>query len=260
MGEIIHELMVCDPQRVIDTMSKFFSMTEKSFKQMAVKSNGQDSVLGVRRLAYGPIVRASGEFSMSLYEVSDQWAEYSVVLPLRLVGEDYLPDFDASKPIALRIDSGCSTGQVFGDLTCDCHEQLVNALDYISTQEQGMVIHIASQDGRGAGHGDKLKTLYAQRRLQISTVDAATILHGDAQIDFRTYEGVVAILKSLNIGNVYTIDLLSNNVLKKQILEENQYRVTSKSIGGKVTPFNRHHLESKKAQLGHEGILDKVSS
>ncbi len=156
------------------------------------------------------------------------------------------PKFNGNR-LLLRIDSACSTGQVFGDLTCDCEDQLNLALDAIRKRGEGVVIRIDQHDGRGMGSGFKFVSLLVQQELGYNTVDAFKAL-GD-KLDDRDYYGVVAILRYL--GAPENIELLTNNPAKLKELEENGYLVTRVSIQGCVTGKNKKHLAAKRRYLGH---------
>ena len=92
-------------------------------------------------------------------QVNDEWRDY-YVLYIGLLDQNKMPNLaeNNDKEIIVRIDSGCLTGMVFGDRTCDCHEQLLIAIDSAIENGIGFIIHIPSQDGRGMGIDFKLKT------------------------------------------------------------------------------------------------------
>ena len=88
---------------------------------------------------------------------------YLVIVRARL--DELMKPVFGDNRLLLRIDSACSTGQIFGDLTCDCSDQLKSALVALEKRGSGMVIRADAQDGRGLGTGFKLVTLLMQKEL-----------------------------------------------------------------------------------------------
>ncbi|MEK9151523.1 MAG: hypothetical protein AAB547_02735, partial [Patescibacteria group bacterium] len=169
-----------------------------------------------------------------------------------------IPAFKQTISLVLRTDSGCETGQVFGDLTCECNEQLHLALKTIEKVGEGMIITIPRQDGRGMGLTFKLATLWLQDVLGVNTVESATLLAPGGVIDVRTYSGVICILKFFGIAKNCKINLATNNPKKAEVFAENGYTVVD------YTPIivepNEHtemHLKAKQDHLGHKGLVKK---
>jgi GTP cyclohydrolase II len=69
----------------------------------------------------------------------------------------------------MRVHDQCLTSEVFGSRRCDCREQLVYALQYVS-QNGGAVIYL-QQEGRGIGLANKVAA-YALQYQGMDTVDA----------------------------------------------------------------------------------------
>lgn len=119
----------------------------------------------------------------------------------------------------LRIDSGCTGGQIYGDDSCDCADQFFKFFDEFG--ENGIVIHIPTHDGRGFGFAPKAETEiyksygngFLHTTKPIDTVSAAKLLYQvrDNRYDIRDYKGIVKILKNLNCKFIY---LFSDNVKK----------------------------------------------
>ena len=160
--------------------------------------------------------------------------------------------------LVLRIDSGCETEQVFGDLTCECRDQLHLALKTIEDAGEGMIINIPHQDGRGMGLTFKLATLWIQDVLKVNTVESASLLAPGGVIDIRTYSGAICILKFFGISPTCKINLASNNPQKAKVFAENKYTI-SDYIPVIIKP-NKHtkvHLQAKQSYLGHKNLIKK---
>jgi GTP cyclohydrolase II len=245
-GKEIISRMSHEQKQILDIANNF---KKPLTKIIPITSNGFQQNIKTTRVGCGPLITPFGPLWMIKFDVQDTWKEYNVLI--RNDGFDVkhvIPNFIKDELI-LRIDSGCSTGQLFHDLTCECHEQLHMAMKEINHNGEGMIIHIPSQDGRGKGVPFKLSTLYLQKELKLDTIEAAAVI--DNPIDVRTYEGVVAILKFININLKTPINLATNNPDKKRILEENSFNVIQKPVIVCPTEFTELHLKAKEKHLGH---------
>jgi len=114
----------------------------------------------------------------------------------------------------LRIDSGCLSGQLFGDTTCDCREQLEVSKKACIENESGMVINIPAHDGRGWGEF-KMANQRLMDELSLDTVEAARLFYGsDTLIDQRTYTEAALIVRALGFDERYSFSFASNNPRK----------------------------------------------
>jgi GTP cyclohydrolase II len=129
--------------------------------------------------------------------VASHRAKYSVLAMGQLTPAFRL-SFPGAEDLLLRIDSGCETGQLFGDRTCECHQQLDLCMQKIMRRGHGLIINIPFQDGRGMGLPFKLATLQLQLDPGVHTVDSFAMLDPDGRRDIRNYAGVIAILKFLD--------------------------------------------------------------
>jgi GTP cyclohydrolase II len=93
-----------------------------------------------------------------------------------------MPHFRDPEDLLVRTDSGCITGQVFHELSCDCRQQLHQAMTDVTRRGEGIIVHIPGQDGRGMGLDFKLATLHIQQRLGADTVQAACIIRFMMQV------------------------------------------------------------------------------
>jgi GTP cyclohydrolase II len=145
----------------------------------------------------------------------------------------------------VRIHSECHTGDIWFSLRCDCREQLEASLNYINSQERGVVIYLR-QEGRGIGLLNKLKAYDLQDR-GYDTVDANN--HLGLPTDARSYEAAAEIIRLLGIESVA---LITNNPDKIEGLQENNITVTDRiPVIIRSNLHNKRYLQTKKERLGH---------
>ena len=147
--------------------------------------------------------------------------------------------------VTVRLHSECLTGDVFGSLRCDCHDQLVTALRTIGKMKMGMLIYLR-QEGRGIGFINKIKA-YALQEEGLDTGEANIALgfHDDE----REYSVAAHIIQSLKIRSVR---LMTNNPQK--IAELKQYGISIVERIPLIIPpnkYNRFYLETKEKKFGH---------
>jgi len=231
------------------------SMAPKQ-KDFAVIEYGKENIIRVIREGVGPLETEYGSFFHFNFKIADKWEKYSAIV-LANLNEKFQPEFK-NDFLLIRIDSGCETGQLFGDKTCECKEQLMLALETISRQGEGMLINIPRQDGRGMGLPFKLATLRLQTFLGVDTVEASAMMDPNGQRDIRTYTGVIAILKFFLITPNIKIKLMTNNPKKMEIFKENNYTLGEYSpIVIPPTEHTLRHLKAKQNGLGHINLIDK---
>lgn len=224
-------------------------------KRIAVVEDGSRRLYSVTRQGVGPLRTKYGNFHMFLFKISDDWKIYPVLIKGRIDNE-FTPRFINTESLLLRFDSGCETGQTFGDSTCECKEQLMLAMEQIQQHGEGMIIHAPAQDGRGMGLAFKLATLYLQERAGLNTVDAARAIADSETIDVRTYGGVVAVLKFFGIHADCEIRLATNNPKKAQVFAENGYKVADlRPVVVPPTAHTERHLRAKEKYLGHLNLV-----
>jgi len=231
---------------------------EPLLKEVQVYESGELKTCIVSRLGIGIINTDYGKFWEYIFTINDEWQNYNVIVKAGIDGENLNPIFlnsNSKKTLILRTDSGCLTGQLFGDRTCDCLDQLQLALKTINKQGEGIVVNIPNQDGRGMGLDFKLGTLWLQDQLGVDTVESAYMLADTVNIDKRTYAGVVAILKYFNIDTDTSINLASNNPAKEKIFLENGYHLSNTiPMVIKANKHTQKHLSAKRLYLGHKHI------
>jgi len=226
-------------------------------KQINVIEDGIIRWFIVTRRGVGLIITDFGEFHQFDFHIDDTWEKYSVLF-FGEINYNLMPIFRDKELLLMRVDSGCETGQLFGDRTCECREQLILATQTVAKHGEGMIINIPRQDGRGLGLPFKLATLRLQAKLRLNTVEAANIIAPDGVIDIRTYGGIVSILKYFDIPTTTKINLATNNPQKARIFAENGYTVSDYTpIVILPTNLTRNHLKAKQDSLGHIGLIPK---
>ncbi|KKS46681.1 hypothetical protein A2781_03545 [Candidatus Gottesmanbacteria bacterium RIFCSPHIGHO2_01_FULL_42_27] len=174
----------------------------------------------------------------------DDWRHYQLITRVPV-------DASTSKSAHLRIDSGCDSGQLYLDRGCDCREQLHAALEDV-VQNDGIVVHVPTHDGRGYGTAVKMETEGMKRGVPmvfnktnptpLDTIQAAQVLFGE-DFDLRTYDGVGRVLRAFGFEKVM---LQTNNKIKIRGLEEVGLTVSRvPAITVEKHPEARH-AESKK--------------
>lgn len=182
-----------------------------------------------------------------IIQKNDIWKVYYIISKSK-EDENKLTD-----SIFLRIDSGCVSGQIYNDASCDCLDQLHNALSQLYKDEcfPGIIVHIPTHDGRGYGTAPKAETEIYKRggkgRIHetnpLDTVAAAKLLYGvESCYDLRTFEGVGKLLLDKHISKVI---LLTDNVEKVNALKNCGIEVSRlKTDTNKASCIN--HINAKK--------------
>mgnify|MGYP001565347623 CR=1 FL=1 len=236
---------------VISSVRKAMRPVHQEFH---IRENGEERRYIVTRHGIGSLKTPYGPFWLFNFFVNDKWKLYSIIVRGKL-SADFMPVFEKRGGIVLRIDSGCDSGQRFADITCDCRDQLLLAMQEIAKVGEGIVINLPPQDGRGMGNPFKLATMSLQEQLRLTTVEAATILAGGGPIDKRSYAGAVAILHFFHISKKRMIYLMTNNPHKFTVLEENGYQTKRMPVVIPPTQHTRKHLEAKQLYLGHKDLV-----
>jgi GTP cyclohydrolase II len=147
--------------------------------------------------------------------------------------------------VPTRLHSECLTGDAIGSLRCDCRDQLMVAMQRISSMERGVVLYMR-QEGRGIGLVNKVRA-YALQDQGLDTVEANLVL--GFRDDERDYEVAAHMLGSLNVGSV---NLMTNNPRKVSELEK-----LGVDVSGRIphvipaNEWNRFYLETKATRSGH---------
>ena len=146
-----------------------------------------------------------------LFSMEDRWFYYELITcnPLTFP----LSSERLSKNLQIRVDSGCDSGMIYDDAGCDCHSQLLDALELIKKND-GMVVHCPTQDGRGYGFNIKMETEAHKRGIPVvfnaenpkptGTLSVAKNLLGETY-DIRDFQSIGVILAELGFQNVTMI-------------------------------------------------------
>jgi len=193
------------------------------------------------------IINQFGEWT-AIYFEDNRWGSHIALIK----GE--MNSLKGKEAVFLRIDSGCYTGAVLGDLQCDCVQQLHEAMSIIKRLKSGLIIFIPGHEARGYGLLSKLQSFRIQDREKVGTVTAFRKL-GLNPPDIRSYEGVALIVNKLGIVSV---NLLSNNPNKVSQLRKYGIKVNKMiPILIRPTKLTRIHLKEKEEKLGHRGLITK---
>lgn len=214
--------------------------------------NGSSREYAVVRKGLGILNTPHGKLFQHVFKIDDEWGNYEAIVKSQ-VGPDMLtPLFNGSGALFVRPDSGCVSGQVYCDCTCECRDQLHAAIAMMSEHSDGIIVRIPAQDGRGMGGAFKLATLTLQDWFGLNTVQAANLLSDGRSIDRRTYAGVVCVLKFFGVPTTRAIALATNNPEKRRVFSENQYAI-EREIRVEIppTPLTARHLDAKRDHLGH---------
>jgi 3,4-dihydroxy 2-butanone 4-phosphate synthase/GTP cyclohydrolase II len=179
------------------------------------------------------------------------WGEFRVVIYTSEVDKvDYVAvvkgDPARCDAPLVRVHSGCVTGDILGSLKCDCGWQLHAALERIEAEGCGVVLYIASQEGRGIGLVNKIRAYHLQDK-GMDTVEANEALGFPA--DRRDYGIGAQVLADLGISRMR---LMTNNPAKFSAMNayglEVVERVPLEAPEGEV--YERY-LSTKRDRMGH---------
>ncbi|MCK0180075.1 GTP cyclohydrolase II [Flavobacteriaceae bacterium S0862] len=147
--------------------------------------------------------------------------------------------------VLTRIHSECLTGDIFASKKCDCGEQLAESMRMISEKGSGIILYLR-QEGRGIGLFNKINAYALQDKGQ-DTIQANHSLGFDT--DLRDFSIAIKALESLKIKS---IELLSNNPEKINVMENSSINVTRRiPLIVETNEHNLDYLEIKKEKLNH---------
>jgi 3,4-dihydroxy 2-butanone 4-phosphate synthase/GTP cyclohydrolase II len=195
----------------------------------------------VHRLVETRLPTRYGTFDLHLYHSETDSKEHIALVKGRIQ-----PDV----PTLVRVHSECLTGDLFGSLRCDCHDQLIGAMALVEQEGRGVVLYMR-QEGRGIGLVNKLRAYRLQDEGQ-DTVEANESL--GFRPDLRDYGIGAQILRDLGVGK---IRLLTNN--PKKIVGLRGYGLDIvERVPLEIDPntINQRYLQTKRDKLGHLILID----
>ncbi len=197
----------------------------------------------VQRVVHTHLPTKYGDFTIHLYRSETDSKEH-----VALVKGEISPEV----PVLVRVHSECLTGDIFGSLRCDCHEQLVSALKMVEKAGAGVVLYMR-QEGRGIGLQNKLKA-YRLQDEGLDTVEANEKL--GFRPDLRDYGIGAQILRDLGVGKM---KLLTNNPKKVVGLHGYGLEIVERvSLEMDANEINERYLMTKRDKLGHLILIDKA--
>lgn len=136
----------------------------------------------------------------------------------------------------IRINSACSTGDIFHDQSCDCNWQFEEALRILEKQDgPGVVLYHFSHEGKGHGYYEKLKA-YDGKMYPVRS-------------DIRDFTHAVAILLDLGITRCR---VMTNNPEKQQILRDYGIEIVEVVPVVSDDPAVAHLYDYKAKVWGHK--------
>lgn len=196
----------------------------------------------------GPIITKFGRFSLvPVQVVGGRWGVHYFL---------FSPNLDTvlqQKELFIRLDSGCISGQMFNDMTCDCREQFEIALRTCAQEGAGVVVHIPGHDGRGWSHF-KSANQQLMDECGMDTVAAARLFYGDEEhIDQRTYMEAVIILRAFGFGERHIFNLATNNPRKigAFVALGMNLKRTQSIVAQEINPLLKRNLLAKSRQWNH---------
>ena len=225
-------------------------LARKDIKELLDENKGHDCCgigrdkICVRIESIANLPSRYGQFQVAAFYNNKDNKEHAALIHGKVVDQE---------DVVVRLHSECVTGDVFGSLRCDCHDQLITALRTIGRIKMGVLIYLR-QEGRGIGFVNKIKA-YALQEEGLDTKEANIALgfHDDE----REYSIAAHIIQSLKIKSVR---LMTNNPQK--IAELKQYGVEVTERLPLIIPPNKHnrfYLETKEKKFGHllEGVAGR---
>lgn len=156
-----------------------------------------------------------------------------------------LGELDANSSTLVRLHSKCLTGDVFGSLRCDCHDQLVESIRRIAEAGQGVLLYL-DQEGRGIGLFDKMRAYALQEQGGMDTIEANLAI--GRPVDDRDFRVAAEILRDIGLKHIV---LLTNNPEKLGVLAEAGFEVTREPLFVGQSEHNQQYLRTKRQRLGH---------
>lgn len=108
--------------RTVEEVQRLIDQAKQSMiplgKQVSVIEGGTTRFFIVTRQGVGLIKTDFGIFHEFDFKIDDAWGKYSALF-FGTLDDNLMPVFALKDLLLMRIDSGCETGQLFGDRTCE---------------------------------------------------------------------------------------------------------------------------------------------
>jgi len=154
----------------------------------------------------------------------------------------------AADDVVVRIQSPCLFGESFGVNSCDCAQQLHDAMALGREAGRFLLIYLSHQEGRGHGMQTKIEAIAMEANEGLEMPEV--FYRKGLELDLRSY-GVAAAVIARLVGD-HRIRLLTNNPKKLDELREYGIDVTRQELIVKnPTPECRRYLDSKRREMGH---------
>lgn len=163
-------------------------------------------------------------------------------------------DIKNKKEVLFRIHSGCLTGDLFNSERCDCGQQLDYYFNLLNDYDNGVLLYLPKDEGRGIGIFNKLKAYSLMENKYIDTFQANNELNfNDDERDFSYINEII------NFLEIESIDLVTNNKEKINSIDE-QYlnKVINSSII--LKEYNFSYLKTKQDSKGHDLKLENYKN
>ncbi len=190
----------------------------------------------------GPIITREGKFlSIPAQVIGGRWGTHHILV------YPNISNILKQKSVLVRLDSGCISGQLFGDTTCDCRQQYEIAMKLCVENGSGIIINIPGHDGRGWTEY-KMANQQLMDELNIDTVSAAKLFyqHQDG-LDQRTFTEAILILKALGFNEGHLFELATNSPRKVGAFISHGFKLT------KTKPVVSPNLGT----IAHKNLLAK---
>jgi 3,4-dihydroxy 2-butanone 4-phosphate synthase/GTP cyclohydrolase II len=195
----------------------------------------------VERMVNTTLPTRHGDFSISMYRSITDNKEH-----VALVKGTIRPEI----PTLVRVHSECLTGDLFGSLRCDCHDQLFAAIRMVEKAGTGVIVYMR-QEGRGIGLLNKLRA-YRLQDEGLDTVEANERL--GFRPDLRDYGIGAQILRDLGVAKMR---LLTNNPTKVVGLKGYGLDIVERvPLEMEANQVNERYLRTKRDKLGHLILFD----
>ena len=193
---------------------------QESYMRQIIIVDNKIVVFGVE----GSIILPNGKFWYISAEVQNgKWGKHHIIT------SPGIEKLILKRESFLRLDSGCLSGMIFGDVTCDCLNQLRRAQNII-LKRGGIIIHIPGHDGRGLQEY-KMANQRIMYETKLDTITVAKKFYEDHRlIDIRTYDESILILKALGFKKGYRFNLGTKNPNKINTLIKEGFKVDNREI------------------------------